>query len=527
MVSRYPTLGRPPHDRDPEALRQPLGRDPQVHLALPPDNDFVGFRIVDHRERGILVHQLLQRLAELDVVLALLGGDRDRQHRRQWFYLGNGGMRLLAGGERIAGLGPIELAERNRIAADRRSAFLVVLSDKLEHARHPADLAVGRIERGAVADLAGQHAHHRGFAAVGRVRRLEHVGDRLAVGLEAEALDGLGHAPGLVAQRLQQPQHAVGAGRNPHQHRADQAVVLLLGEIVEHLVARRRDVLEQLLHQLVVMVGERLQHGEARLFLAVERVALERNDLGGRVLAIDVGAFQREIDKTDNGLALPHRNLAQQQRHSRRRLQHLEDVGHAGVGFVDLVEEQKARDVRGFKFAQQQLQLRNLFLVGLAHHDRGVDRRQRGAHIVNELDRSRTVDEGVALVHERGGRGRHFHAHVVLARLLAGIAGRGPGVHRPHALDRSGPRQQRLQQRGLAALERPHQRNASGTGIGSRHVRLHTCGPSSGRPYLLCFQSRCVLASGGDLGRPRRGVSADSRKSVGCAGMPLRAAGSR
>ena len=30
-----------------------------------------------------------------------------------------------------------------------------------------------------------------------------------------------------------------------------------------------------------------------------------------------------------------------------------------------------------FEFAQDQLQLRDLLLVGLADHDRGVDRRQR------------------------------------------------------------------------------------------------------------------------------------------------------
>ena len=53
-----------------------------MHLALPPHHDLVGLGIVDHGQRGILVDQLVERLAELDVVLALLGGDRDREHRR-------------------------------------------------------------------------------------------------------------------------------------------------------------------------------------------------------------------------------------------------------------------------------------------------------------------------------------------------------------------------------------------------------------------------------------------------------------
>ena len=69
-------------DGDAEAVGQPLGRDPQVHLALPPEHDLVRLRVVHHRDRGIFLEQLVQRLAELDVVLALLGGDRDREHRR-------------------------------------------------------------------------------------------------------------------------------------------------------------------------------------------------------------------------------------------------------------------------------------------------------------------------------------------------------------------------------------------------------------------------------------------------------------
>ena len=46
----------------------------------------------------------------------------------------------------------------------------------------------------------------------------------------------------------------------PSKHRTDETVAQFLGQIVEDLVARRLHVLEQLLHQLVVVVGQRLQH---------------------------------------------------------------------------------------------------------------------------------------------------------------------------------------------------------------------------------------------------------------------------
>ena len=51
----------------------------------------------------------------------------------------------------------------------------------------------------------------------------------------------------------------------PMKHRHDLAGAQLGREIGENLVARRLDVLQQLLHQRVVVVGEPLQHGEARL----------------------------------------------------------------------------------------------------------------------------------------------------------------------------------------------------------------------------------------------------------------------
>ena len=105
-------------------------------------------------------------------------------------------------------------------------------------------------------------------------------------------------------------------------------------------------------------------------------------------------------------IAVPDRNLAQQQRHARGRLQQLERLAHALVGLVDLVEEQEARDVQVFELAQDQLQLRHLLLVGLADHDRGIDRRQRRAHVVDEFDGAGAIDEGVAVAHEIGGGDR-------------------------------------------------------------------------------------------------------------------------
>jgi hypothetical protein len=158
-----------------------------------------------------------------------------------------------------------------------------------------------------------------------------------------------------MAQRLHQSQHAVLARRRSKQHRTDQPFAQFAGEIVEHGIARRLDILQQLLHQRVVMVGELFQHREARFLLAVEIAAFEVDDLGGLVLAIDKGAFQREIDETFDQVAVPDRNLAQHQRHARRRLQGGERLADALVGAVDLVQEQKAGNPELLELAQDDL----------------------------------------------------------------------------------------------------------------------------------------------------------------------------
>ena len=106
-----------------------------------------------------------------------------------------------------------------------------------------------------------------------------------------------------MPQRFQQPQHPVGARRGSHQHRADQTLAQFAREVVEHLVARRLDVLEQLLHQLVVMIGQRLQHRETGRLFAIGRIAFEPHHFGRGMLPVNKGALQREIDEARNDVA--------------------------------------------------------------------------------------------------------------------------------------------------------------------------------------------------------------------------------
>ena len=394
-------------------------------------------RVVDDADRGVFLEQFPERLPQLDVVLALLGSDGDREHRGVGRDLGERWMRLLAVAQSLARCGMIELAERDGVAGFGGAALLAVLTHELENSGDASRLALGVQQIGAVGDFTRKHAGHRHLAAMRGVDGLEQVSDSVAA-LHAEPFCGVRDAGGLVAQRLHQAQHAVGARGRTEQHGADQTLAQFLGEIVEDLVARRLNVLEQLLHQLVVMVGQRLEHGESGRLLAVERIAFERDDLRRRVLLVDERAFEREIDESADDLAGKGRYLAQHQLAARGRLQHPEHVMDGGVGLVDLVEEQKARDFLRFQLAQNELQLRHLLLVELAHHDRGVDCRQRRAHVVDEFNRARAIDESISVAHEIGAGDGEFDAHLVMTRLLAGIADGVLRVDRALALDGAG-----------------------------------------------------------------------------------------
>ena len=145
-----------------------------------------------------------------------------------------------------------------------------------------------------------------------------------------------------------------------------------LAQIVEHLVARRLDLLDQLFHQRVVVIGQPLQHREARLAFRRDLVGGNGDDFARRMLAIDERALQREIDVTDRDAALPDRDLAQQQRRARRGLQHRQMLAHAPGERVDLVEEQEARNAGLLELAQHDLECGELALVRLADDDRRV-----------------------------------------------------------------------------------------------------------------------------------------------------------
>ena len=112
----------------------------------------------------------------------------------------------------------------------------------------------------------------------GAVRDLEHFGRGAA---DAEPLGGRVGRGGVVAQRLEQPAHAE-AVESPSRSMTGttRPVGGLALEVAEHGLEVGLLVGEQLLEQVVVVVGELLEHAEARGALALLQLLGDRHLLG-------------------------------------------------------------------------------------------------------------------------------------------------------------------------------------------------------------------------------------------------------
>src|SRR6185437_8278889 len=129
-----------------------------------------------------------------------------------------------------------------------------------------------------------------------------------------------------------------------------------------------------------------------------------------------------------------------------------------------------------FEFAKDDLERRDLARVGLADDHRGVADGQGVAHVVDEFDRARGIEESepVAEIVDAGDIG--LDAHRMAARLRTRIADGRAFAHRPLPRDAPAARQYPLEKAGFAALKRPDDGDETGTGdavlvIGSAQYR--------------------------------------------------------
>src|SRR5262249_14879432 len=224
------------------------------------------------------------------------------------------------------------------------------------------------------------------------IHGLEHEPGGLGV-LELQSLSGAVHKRGFVAQGLKQPQDAIAVLGRAQQHRNDETLLQVLDEIGEHLVAGRLGIRQQLLHQFVIVIGQLLEHLETRFALALPDGRRHLDDLRLGLRAVDEGALEREVDEARSRAVLPDRDLTQHQWPGTGWLQDREDVTHAGVETVDLVQEQETGNAAVFKLLQDELQRRNALGVGLADYHRSIAAGERKRTLVLKFYGTGTVDE--------------------------------------------------------------------------------------------------------------------------------------
>src|SRR5690606_22462171 len=206
--------------------------------------------------------------------------------------------------------------------------------------------------RVAIVQRAAEIARVSELARLPRVRNLHHVS---AGAGEAKARSGIFRLGRVVTQRLQQPAHAVAVGGRAEEYRRDQSIARFVDQVTKHGVAIGRHVGEELLHKLIVEIRELFEQMKTRLRLALGQILRNIDNLGWLALLVAIGPFKREIDETRDFVVLPDRNLTRDQRRVRNRLQRLEQIANAPACGIDLVDEERARNLKLFERLQERL----------------------------------------------------------------------------------------------------------------------------------------------------------------------------
>ena len=294
-----------------------------------------------------------------------------------------------------------------------------------------------------------------------------------------------------MAQCLPKTAGAVILGRGAEKHRHDQVLLKILGQVLVNLFLRGLHILEQLLEQLVVEIGELLDELGAGFGLAVPEVIRQRDQVGGLARAVMIGTLADEIDITVDRLGGAQRHLAQDQGLIGMGLQCREHVAHPGARGVELVDENHVRDLVAAEKAQERAHRHRPLDLGLAHDDDGVGHQHRLLRLIEQLDIARAVEDRPGIVEEGRVGDVDLGRHLPRPSLGGVVTDRIAFAHAAMPPDRAARKQHRFEQARLARQIRADKSNAAG---GTRHRFLHKI--RSGPP-----------GPGGPLAGPDRGAA--------------------
>ena len=174
-------------------LGQPRHRMAEMNVALAAKQDLAGLGIVQHGEGGVFLRQALQGAGEADIILAVLIDDGERIDRRGRRREGQGGRRP-GGRQRRAGRDRVEPAEGDHLAGAGLGDLGGLAGGKAGDAADPR-----AVDGRAILQRAAPDPGEGEPPAMAGMQRAEHLGERLALGLDTTTRGGLGRVRGRGA----------------------------------------------------------------------------------------------------------------------------------------------------------------------------------------------------------------------------------------------------------------------------------------------------------------------------------------
>ncbi len=287
----------------------------QMDLALPPQDQLMGLGLMRQGQRRILIRELGERSRQLDLVVAVGDVESEREQRRERLRPGLRHLRLAGARQQAAGRHLLHALQGDDFAGARAGQLGHLVALEAGNPAHPH-----AAEGCALAELAGENPGQRQLAGMGHVIGLEDLGDVVGLVRNQAETRRRGFRPRhLVAQRFQQAAHAMVAISRAEEDRHDQIAGQILGQLLIDLVLRGDRILEQLLQQLVVEIGEGFQHPAARFLLAGRGLFRHLDQVRSLAGLVVVGAFAHQIDIAGHRLGArfsgrAQRHLAQHQR---------------------------------------------------------------------------------------------------------------------------------------------------------------------------------------------------------------------
>ena len=268
-----------------------------------------------------------------------------------------------------------------------------------------------------------------------------------------------------------------------------------------NLFGRRRLALEIHLHDVLVVVGERLDHLVAISCRLLFQIGGNLGDAilsAETILVPDEGLLIDQIDQAGELFLGAYRQMQQQRRGLELVAHFLHDALELGADAVHLVDERDPRDAILVGLAPDGLRLRLDSADRAEHCDRAIEDAQRALDFDREIDVSRRIDniDAVVAPETRGRRRRDRDSALLL--LHHPVHRRSAFVHFANFVIDAGVEEHALSGGGLAGIDVGHDADIAHPFYWCLTSHLKKLGITSGSGRTPCWHPPfdvCLRAS--------------------------------